>query len=745
MTKNPVIALAGNPNVGKSTIFNTLTGARQHVGNWPGKTIEKKEGITDIGGQEVIIVDLPGAYSLSAYSIEEIITRNFILNEKPSAIIAVADASNLERNLYLVAQILELQAPLVLVLNMSDVAQAHGIHIDPALLSKRLGGIPIVKMVGKQGIGLDALKQALNRVIEKHKFIPHVPIVYDNPIETEIETLEAQIEADDILKHTGSARWLAIKLLEADEEILAQLEAAGHHDLLSAVQKAMERISAATGEDSETLIADQRYRFIGRALEGAIVRPADSLETRSDQIDKIVTHRIWGLPIFLLLMWLVFQFTANVSAPLLDWIDGVVSGPVTQWAIAIFEMADLSESWIASLVVDGIIAGVGGVLVFVPVLFFLYFAIAVLEDSGYMARAAFVMNDFMRTLGLHGKSFLPLLVGFGCTVPAVYATRTLENQADRKLTAFLTPFMSCGARLPVYVLFGAAFFGAQAGAMVFGMYILGVVVAVITGFALKATVFKNKPVPPFIMEMPPYRMPTLKGILLYIWKHVAEFLRKTTTVILAASIVLWFLMTVPASPNDSTNDSLENSLFGSISKMIAPLLEPAGFGNWESAGALMTGFVAKEVIVSSMGQIYLGAEETAATQKPNLGKNLIEIATSFGEALILTVQETINIVPRTINIVPGLQLAEAHLLSDMPTAEEDLSELENALDRAFTPLSAVAFNVFVLLYVPCMATVAAMRQEFDIRWTLYQVFYTLGIAWLAAVIVYQSGKILGLG
>ncbi|MBN1286764.1 MAG: ferrous iron transport protein B [Anaerolineae bacterium] len=739
MAANLTIALAGNPNVGKSTIFNCLTGARQHVGNWPGKTVEKKEGVTDIAGQNLVVVDLPGIYSLNAFSPEEVITRDFILNEKPDVVVAVADASNLERSLYLVVQLLELKVPLVLALNMGDIAQARGIAIDPASISAQLGNIPVVETVSKHGAGIDALKQTVHQLVATPQSTIPVPVDYGEPVEAEITALQTLIEADPTLDQRYDARWLAVKLLEAEEDILAYLEAAGQRRLLDAAREAMQRIKAASGDDSETLIADRRYRFIGQALNGAVTRPSSALETGSDRIDRIITHRVWGLPIFILLMWVVFQFTANVSAPLLDWVDGVVGGPVTRWATAIFGALGLGGSWVESLAVDGVFAGVGGVLVFVPVLFFLYLAIAILEDSGYMARAAFIMDDFMRTLGLHGKSFLPLLVGFGCTVPAIYATRTLENDEDRRLTAFLTTFISCGARLPVYVLFGAAFFGAKAGVFVFSMYLAGGAAAVATGFILKSTVFKNKSVPPFIMEMPAYRAPTLKGVLLYVWKHTSQFLRKATTVILAASVVLWFLTAVPAGA------TLEQSLFGIISKALAPVFAPAGFDSWEATGALVTGFVAKEVIVSTLGQVYLGGDDAPAAETPTLGEDLAEIARSLGEAVVLTVQETINIVPRTVNVIPGVSAPEADFFGAGEADAEDTTELEAALNRTFTPLSAVAFGVFVVLYVPCMAAVAAIRQEFGARWALYQVTYSLGVAWLVAVVVYQGGRLLGLG
>jgi len=743
-TQALTIALAGNPNVGKSTIFNALTGSRQHVGNWPGKTVEKKEGRLRLDGQDVVVVDLPGTYSLTAYSVEEIISRDFIVNERPGAVVSVVDSANLERNLYLVTQLLELEVPVIVALNMTDIARSRGLTIDAAKLSERLNGAPVIETVGNSGIGVDALKSAIRQVAAPDATAP-VRITYAAELEREISKLEGMIREIPALTQTYLPRWLAIKLIEADEDITSRLS--NYDALLSTASAAAARIEASTGDDAETLITDGRYAFINSVVSGALIRPKEVFETRSDRIDRVLTHRLYGVPIFLLLMWVVFQFTANVSAPFLDWVDGVIGGPITNWAAALLGAVGLGESWLAALVIDGIIAGVGGVLVFVPVLMSLYLAIGVLEDSGYMARAAFVMDRVMRSMGLHGKSFLPMLVGFGCTVPAVYATRTLENEDDRKLTGFLVTFMSCGARLPVYVVIGAAFFGAQAGNLIFGMYLLGIAVALLTGWALKRTVYRNKPPQPFVMELPPYRAPRLRDVLRQTWDRTSSFVRKAGTVILAASIVIWLLLAIPIRGEGSFNDvAPENSVFGTVSEAISPVFAPAGFGNWEASGSLITGFVAKEVVIGTMSQIYVGeaAEETSEEPTPTFTEDLTGIGTSFAEASVLTAQEIVNIVPRTVNIIPGINVAEADFLG-AAGEEENTTALESALTQAFTPLAAIAFTVFVLLYTPCMVTVAAMRHEFGTRFMFYQIIYTFVIAWLAAVIVFQGGTLLGLG
>lgn len=748
------IALAGNPNVGKSTLFNALTGAQQHVGNWPGKTVEKKEGRLLVRNQEIYVVDLPGTYSLTAYSIEEIIARDFIVNERPSAVVAVVDAANLERNLYLVAQVIELEIPVIVALNMTDIAKNRGLTISAEELSKRLGGITVIETVGNRRLGIDALKNAISKVSANPQAAKLQPS-FTGVLKKEFEALRKQIKEIPELSETYQAGWLATKLLEDDEAIVSELKEGPGAKLVAEAKKAQKRIEAETGEDAETLIADQRYRFIAGVIDSVLERPQETVLTFSDKIDRVVTHRIWGVPIFLLMMWMVFQFTANVSGPFLDWVDGFVNESVFNWGYRLMAAMGLEGTWMQALLTDGVIAGVGGVLVFVPVLLFLYFALALLEDSGYMARAAFVMDRVMRWMGLHGKSFLPMIVGFGCTVPAVYATRTLENEKDRKLTGFLATFMSCGARLPVYVIFGAAFFGAASGNLIFAMYVLGIAIALLTGLVLKRTVYRTTPPAPFVMELPPYRLPRPRDVWQQMWERTQGFIIKAGTVILGVSIGLWLLLAIPARAEaGSFNDvAEEDSVFGVVSGAIAPVFAPAGFGNWQASGSLITGFLAKEVVVGTMNQIYVGGELEVAEEEaaPPFGEELGAAVLSFGEAAVLTAQEVVNIVPRTINLVPGVEIGEVSFLDLGEEEEEDLTRLESALIDSFNvsagsaaagKIAAVAFNVFVLLYVPCMVAVAAMRQEFGARWMWYQILYTLILAWAAAVVTYQVGRLL---
>lgn len=736
------IALAGNPNVGKSTIFNGLTGIRQHTGNWPGKTVEKKEGIVRLDNGDVIVVDLPGTYSLTAYSIEETISRDFIIDAHPDLVIVVVDAANLERNLYLVMQVLESGTSALLALNMLDMAKKRGIDIDTAILSEQLGGIPIIKTVGSDGIGLDEIRQYL----QKFKNQPpqeHFPFDYTTHIiNTAIINLVAHIETETNLAEHYPARWLAIKLLEEDPQIQADLEQRQEQTLLSLTASILAEIERTEGETAEILITDERYQHINDIVDAALSRTKTQQETWTDRIDAIATHRYAGIPVFLLLMWLVFQFTANVSAPLVDWIDSLFAGPVNSLFIHLFNWIGIADSWFASLVLDGAIPGVGGVLVFIPVLMSLYIAIALLEDTGYMARAAFVMDRGMRSLGLHGKSFLPMLVGFGCTVPAVYATRTLENERERKLTGFLLNFMSCGARLPVYVVFGAAFFGAQSGNLIFGMYILGIFVALLTGFIIRKTVMKNDPVQPFVMELPPYRAPRPGDMLLQTWERTFSFIRKATSVILGMAVLIWFMLAIPVNGGDFNAIEPGDSLFGRTAEIVSPVFAPAGFGDWQASGSLITGMVAKEVIIGTMSQIYVGVEgETSTEPLPPFSQEIGNSVKGLGTALLLTGQEFINILPRTINLIPYVTIPELSLQGN--NEEEASSQLESALTQHFTPVAAVAFTAFVLLYVPCITTLVAMNQEFGKTWMLQQIAYTFLVAWAVAVIIFQIGSRIG--
>ncbi len=561
---------------------------------------------------------------------------------------------------------------------------------------------------------------------------------YDTSIEEAIDQITAAIADISVLAKYPS-RWLAIQLLEDDDGLRAQVQAApGGDAVLQVVAEQSERLRAQYGDDVDIALTDQRYRFVHQITQRVLSRPDAPATTLSDKIDRIVTHKWLGIPIFMALMWVVFKITADVSAPLLDWVDGVIGGPLTNWVVAIISTVGLSGTWVESLAVDGIIAGVGGVMVFVPVLLSLYFALALLEDSGYMARAAFVMDRLMRTLGLHGKSFLPMIVGFGCNVPAIYATRTLESEKDRILTGLLVPFMSCSARLPVYILLAAVFFPAYAGLAVFSMYMLGIGIAILLGVVFKHTLFKGKEQIPFIMELPPYRLPTLKGILMQMWERTASFVRKAWTIIMAVSIVVWLLIAIPVGGQGSFADTnIDQSAFATVSGAAAPIFEPLGFGSWESSGALVTGIVAKEVVISTMGQIY-GLEAAEEAGEPT---TFIEDVSSIATSFVGAIGDTIKSIP----LIVGINLFEED-------AEEEPSALMGAISSGFEEssgghgaLAALAFMTFVLLYTPCMVAAAAARQEFGNKWMWVSIIGQFVLAWFVALLVFQGGLLLGLG
>jgi len=569
---------------------------------------------------------------------------------------------------------------------------------------------------------------------------PGFTIDYGVEFEEEINRLTELISNTPSVAKMYPPRWLAIKLLETDEDIQMRLRVLqGGAALIEAAAKSTARLEALYGDDLDIAIADRRYGWINGLVREVVQRPAVNRLTVSDQIDKIVTHRLLGIPIFMAAMWLVFKLTADVSAPYLDWVDGVINGPIARWGVALLGLLGLGGTWVESLLVDGIIAGVGGVLVFVPVLMFLYLALAVLEDSGYMARAAFVMDRLMHVLGLHGKSFLPMLVGFGCTVPAIYATRTLENRKDRILTGLLVPFMSCGARLPVYLLFAAIFFPKNSGTVVFSLYLLGIVTAIVMGIVLKNTLFKGKEKSTFVMELPPYRLPTLRGIWFHTWERTSSFLRKAWTTIMAVSVILWLLMAIPTGGQGRFAETdVNHSVFANFNQAIAPVFQPLGFGNWEASGALVTGFVAKEVVVSTMSQVYgVDEAEAAVEATPTFFEDVGEILSSFVGATVDTV--------KSLPLIVGINLFEEE-------AEEEPTALMGAIQAGFEQssgghgmLAALAFMVFVLIYTPCMVAIAAERQELGMNWTWVSIIGQFALAWLMALIVFQGGKLLGLG
>lgn len=555
---------------------------------------------------------------------------------------------------------------------------------------------------------------------------PLFQLDYGGKIEREIAKLMAAF--DELRFDTGRypKRWLALKLLESDADILNRVQAMPNGEQVIALAKqGAEHVSSMLGDDFDLLTADRRYGYINGVVRQSLHRPLVDRTTLTDRIDDIVTHKWLGLPVFFTVMYIVFRLVIDVSSPFLDWTDAVINGPIANWIRLLLNLTS-APAWTRSLLIEGIVAGVGGVLVFVPGLLILYFFLALLEDSGYMSRAAFVMDRFMRVVGLHGKSFIPMILGFGCAVPAIYATRTIASRRDRVLTALLVPLMSCSARLPVYVVFGLAFFGARAGTVIWAMYALGIVVAMLAGMVFTRTILKPDVTSAFVLELPPYRQPALKSVLIHMWENTREFVRKAGTMILFASVVMWLLLNLPWGVTDQ-----RDSYFGRVSGAISPVFAPLGFGNWETGGALVTGFMAKEIVVSTMSQIYLGGEETQVVEETTLGEDLIGI----GQGLVDAAVSSGRIL---LSIIPGVNLV------DEETEREDTA-LSLALRERFTPLSAVSLLVFVLLYVPCVATLGAIKQEFGTSWAWTSAVYQTVVAWLAAFLIYQGGRLLGLG
>jgi len=689
------IGLTGNPNAGKTTIFNGLTGARQKVGNWPGVTVEKKEGSVVFAGRTLKVVDLPGTYSLTPFSIEEVVTRNFILEEKPDVVIDVVDATNLERNLYLAVQLREMGCPVLIALNMMDMAHNRGILINVPKLSSLLG-IPIVETIGNQKEKLDVLIKKAVQITDESKPIPTNRFVqYSRNIENSISIIMDELACVvSVLAH--APRWVAIKLLENDLVVVGRLVSRAPiqaPEILKKVEQQRERLKTLYDEEPELVFTDERYGHIAGIIKEVQTSATENRADLSQAVDFLLTHKYFGFPIFIFFIWMMFQATFWLGLYPQEWIGSGISS-----FSSVLQNA-LPPSILKDLLIDGIIAGVGSVVSFLPNILILFFCIALFEDTGYMARAAFLMDRIMHLIGLHGKSFIPMLMGFGCTVPAIMATRTLESSKDRLLTILITPFMSCSARLPIYIILAGAFFGARAGTVIFAVYLIGVVVSMLSGRLLRSTLLRGEDVH-FVMELPPYRLPLLKNLVIHMWDRSKIFLKHMTGIILVGSVIIWALSATPQSSAQifvklSTQEkaiveiqkesTIENSYLGKLGHWIAPVFKPAGI-DWQGSVALLTGFVAKEVVVSTMGILY--------------GANT-----------------------------------------------KDTNDLSKALlHSSMTPLSAFSMMCFVLLYLPCVATIAAVYRETGrMKWMFFSMAFSTTVAWVVSVSIYQGGRLLGLG
>lgn len=659
MTKTIRIALAGNPNVGKSTIFNALTGSRQHIGNWPGVTVEKKSGTAMAGKTEVEIVDLPGTYSLTAYSVDEVVARDYIIEEKPDVVVHVIDSTNFERNLYLTTQLMELGVPLIIAMNMSDEAEKNGTIINRTLIQKYFE-IPAVRTVGSAGEGLDELLRAALTEAETSPHHEHA-VGYGDEIEQHIANIVAVLEGDPVLSARYLPRWLAIRLLEGDSNALAKIAASPKKAAVDAVLKSIDT------EKTEAAMADRRYEVIAALLPQVCTTCVKEMNA-SDIIDRVVTDRWLGIPIFLALMWAAFELTFAVASPFMSAIDAIMG-----YCGAFVAGSGMEPAWLASLLGEGIIGGMGAVLIFIPNIFILLFILSLLEDSGYLARAAFVMDRLMYAIGLPGKSFIPMLIGFGCNVPAIMGTRTIEDKNDRLITILINPFMSCGARLPVYVLIAGAFFPDNAGTVVFLLYVLGIALAIGSAYLFRKTILPGKPAP-FLMEMPPYRFPTAATSLRHMWDRGEMYIRKAGGIILIGAFIVWALASFPWGVDYGSAESYA----GMLGQLLEPIFAPLGF-DWKIAVALVFGFIAKEIVVGSLGVLYgTGEDEGSLT---------------------------------------GALLA----------------------DPSLGPAAAFALMAFVLLYMPCVATLAVIRKETGSwTWTAFSVAYGIIVAYLVAFIIVKA-------
>ncbi len=704
--KEFVVAFAGNPNVGKTALINALAGTKLKVGNWPGVTVEKKEAELSYKGKKIKLIDLPGVYSLSPYTIEEKITREFLLKEKPDLVVNVIDSTNLERNLYLTVQLMEMEIPMVIALNMWDEFLDLGYKLDLEKFEKLLG-VKAIPTVATKGRGIRDLLDIIDKGLKEKPKVkaPKYSASIEDFISKVMELLPSDI--------TYPKRWTAIKLLEEDTEVLKEFPSL--EPKLKGILREFEDIFGASGED---VIPEERYGFISGIVKQTLRKSLREKKTLTDILDSIFLNRVLGIPIFLFILYLVFKFTFDGSGPFIDWTDGFINDFLAKWIGAAISS---TPEWFQSLIVDGIIGGVGTVLTFVPLMIFLYFFLAILEESGYMARAAFVMDRAMRSIGLHGKSFVPMIIGFGCNVPAIYATRTLENERDRKLTALLIPFMSCGARLPIYVLFTSIFFKKYQAEIVLSMYILGILVAIAVGLILKKTAFKGTP-PPFVMELPPYRFPTFKLLWTSIWARTGAFLKKAGTVIVAAMILLWAFINIPYG------EKPEKTILGRTATVISPIFKPCGFSDWRPVAALIPGTIAKEAVVGALGTLYgVGGEEGGGEEKTGFFEDLKEQIKGFFDACVDSFKGMFG------SLKTGVFEIE----------EEEETPLQKAIKSSFTPLSAFSYMVFCLLWIPCVVTLGAIYQEFGKRMLLASIGLTTITPYIVSTIVYQVGKLLG--
>ena len=710
------VALVGNPNCGKTSLFNIASGSHERVGNYSGVTVDAKEGRFEYKGYHFVLVDLPGTYSLSAYSPEELYVRKNLIDNIPDVVINVVDASNLERNLYLTAQIIDMNLRVVMAMNMYDELEARGDRLDTVTLGHLLG-MPVVPTVSRSGQGIDRLFDTVIQIYEHNEpsLSRHIHINHGQELENSIDRIKLLIQKNDDIRTHYSTRWLAIKYLENDSDVESIVEALPNHDeIIAARFEENRRIEGLLGGTSaEAAIVDAKYAFVQGALKETYTPgQVRKKHTITDKIDAVVTNRWAAFPIFILLLYIIFEATFRLGEYPMTWIEWIVE------KFGAFVATTMPEGMLKDLVVDGIIGGVGSVLVFLPNILILYLFISLLEDSGYMARAAFIMDKLMHKIGLHGKSFIPMIMGFGCNVPAIMATRTIENHKSRLVTMLIIPMMSCAGRLPVYILVAGAFFPRNGSLVLLGLYALGIVMAIISAKVMSRFIKDDNL--PFVMELPPYRVPTSKSVFRHTWEKGKQYLHKMAGIILVASIIIWFLGYFPHHDRYATPaEQQENSYIGMIGKAIEPVLEPLGF-DWKMGVGIISGVAAKELVVSTMGVLYSGEQErfpSAAGDPGTASAGTVSSQTTDATAPVTAGSETETVSGDTM--------------------------LQNALARTTTPAAALAFMVFVLLYFPCIATFVAIKNESGgWKWAIISAVYTIVLAWIVAFIVYRTALLL---
>ena len=718
------IALAGNPNSGKSALFNSLTGIRQTTGNWPGVTVERKEGRFRIDDTTVTAIDLPGIYSLDADSLDEQVTRDFLLSREADLIVNVIDATNLERNLYLTVQMLEMGVPMVIALNMMDMARRRGIRIDTDKLARELG-CPVIPVVATKGEGLTALKQAILETARGQNTAGY-HLAHEETVEQAISDLLDAVNCDT---DRCSKHWLALKMLEGDAFALGKADAALREKVRHWQQVILER----TGEEADIHIADTRYSHAHALAQQVQRKQGEAGRTLTDRIDRAVLSRWLGIPIFMGVMYLMFLFSINIGGAFIDFFDGVAGAFLVDGVKVLLENIHTPQ-WLTVLLADGVGGGLQVVATFIPIIVTLYLFLSVVEDSGYMARAAFVMDRAMRAIGLPGKAFVPLIVGFGCNVPAIMATRTLESERERKLTILMNPFMSCGARLPVYALFAAAFFPDNGQNLVFGLYLIGILAAIGTGLLMKRTLLPGASTG-FMMELPPYHLPTIKGVLLRTWDRLKLFIKEAGQVIVVMVVIINLLNSI-GTDGSFGNENSEKSILSSISRSITPAFEPMGIqsDNWPATVGIFTGVLAKEVVVGTLDSLYTRlANEGADTteEEPfNLWKALSDAAA--------TIPENLGAVRETLHDPIGLDVGDLSDAEAVAAEQEiDRSVFGAMVQRFDGKIGAFAYLLFVLLYFPCVATIGAIVREAGLPWALFVAGWTTGVAYFTATGFYQ--------